>query len=117
MAARLTDQAELKTAATALRLRLEQEKNAEFASRFAQAYAAVSGVMVERANPQVPPTLVIEILTMAGHPYVKNIQPLLFALKPATDVDFGGDVGAAVRWETQTYRIRPEQLRPQPLEH
>jgi len=36
-------------------------------------------------------------------------------LKPAAGKDFGIDLAAAVQWAGQTYDIRPDQLRPQPL--
>ena len=41
---------------------------------------------------------------------------LLSALKPASGEDFGANVGAAVHWAQQTYDMRPDRLRPPPLE-
>ena len=59
--------------------------------------------------------LALELLMLAGHPFVNKPSFLLGALKPAAGVDFGNNVGAAVRWAAQTYGIRPDQLRPPPL--
>jgi hypothetical protein len=57
-----------------------------------------------------------DILVLAGHPFVMDASPLLSALKSATGEDFGANVGAAVHWAQQTYDIRPDRLRPPPLE-
>ena len=101
--------------ATALRARLEQERIGWIASRFARAYAAVAGAMIERADTQGRSALALELLTLAGHPFVTEPDFLLHALKPAAGVDFGDNVGAAARWAAKTYGIRPDQLRPPPL--
>ena len=58
---------------------------------------------------------VIGLLTMAGHPFVTDIEPLLAALRPAAGVDFGNQVNVAVEWATQTYGIQSSQLRPKPI--
>ena len=115
MAARLTDAADVKAAATALRMRLEQERDSNVASRLAQAYAVVAGTLVDRADAQNRPVQIAEVLTLAGHPFINAPSPLLDALKPASKQYFNNDLGAAVRWATQTYGIKPEQLRPPPL--
>ena len=115
VAARLSDPADAEAAATALRARLEQERNGGIASSFAQAYAAVAGAMIERADTQGRSALALELLTLAGHPFVTKPDFLLDALQPAAGVDFGDNVGAAVRWAAETYGIRPDQLRPPPL--
>ena len=114
VAARLTDQAELKNASLALRTRIESEKNSDNASRFAQAYSTIAAALIIQDTPGRK-AVVIEILTMAGHPFLTDTKPLLAALKPAALVDFDGDVGAAVSWATKTYGIKPEQLRPLPI--
>lgn len=114
VAARLTDQAELKSETLALHARLDSEKIPAIASRFAQAYAAVAAALIVQDTPGRK-AMVIEILTMVGHPFLTDAKPLLAALKPAALVDFDGDVGAAVAWAAKTYGIKPEQLRPLPI--
>ena len=90
------------------------KKNSDNASRFAQAYSTIAAALIIQDTPGRK-AVVIEILTMAGHPFLTDTKPLLAALKPAALVDFDGDVGAAVSWATKTYGIKPEQLRPLPI--
>jgi hypothetical protein len=125
VAARLSEPADLKAAAAALRLRLQQEKSSLAASNLVQAYAAVAGAMLQHtaakeglneAQSQERRKLVIEVLTMAGHPFVKDLGPLFAALGAAAGVDFPDQqITNVVRWATQTYGIQASQLRPQPL--
>jgi hypothetical protein len=114
VAARLTDAADVKAAAATLRARLERERDPWIAGGLAEAYAAVAGPAVERADAKDRSALVLDILVLAGHPFVMDASPLLSALKPATGEDFGANIGAAVRWAQQTYDIRPDRLRPPP---
>ena len=79
-----------------------------------EAYAAVAGLALERADAKDRSALVLDILVFAGHPFVTDASALLAALKPATGEDFGANVGAAVHWAQQTYDIRPDRLRPPP---
>ena len=114
VAARLTDAADVKAAAATLRARLERARDPWIAGGLAEAYAAVAGPAVERADAKDRSALVLDILVLAGHPFVMDASPLLSALKPATGEDFGANIGAAVRWAQQTYDIRPDRLRPPP---
>jgi hypothetical protein len=116
VAARLHDGADVKAAAATLWARLERERDPGIAGKLAKAYAAVAGPTVERADAKDRSALVSDILVLAGHPFVMDASPLLSALKPATGEDFGANVGAAVHWAQQTYDIRPDRLRPPPLE-
>jgi len=114
VAARLNDAADVKAAAATLRARLERARDPWIAGGLAEAYAAVAGPAVERADAKDRSALVLDILVLAGHPFVMDASPLLSALKPATGEDFGANIGAAVRWAQQTYDIRPDRLRPPP---
>jgi hypothetical protein len=114
VAARLTDAADVKAAAATLRARLERARDPWIAGGLAEAYAAVAGPAVERADAKDRSALVLDILVLAGHPFVMDASPLLSALKPATGEDFGANIGAAVRWAQQTYDIKPDRLRPPP---
>jgi len=114
VAARLTDAADVKAAAATLRARLERARDPWIAGGLAEAYAAVAGPAVERADAKDRSAWVLDILVLAGHPFVMDASPLLSALKPATGEDFGANIGAAVRWAQQTYDIRPDRLRPPP---
>ena len=96
-------------------MRLKQERDGDAASGLAQAYAAVAGILVDRADAQSRPVQIAELLMLTGHPFVHARGPLLNALKPASKQDFGNDIAAAVRWAMQTYGIKPKQLRPLPL--
>ena len=115
VAARLADAADIKAAATMVRARLELESWGYIPSQFAQAYAQLAGVLFERADTEGRTALAIEILTLAGHPFLSDRVPLLAALKPSAKRDFGNDVAAAVTWAEGTLRIRPSQLRPSPV--
>jgi len=86
------------------------------AGELAGTYASVAGLTVERADAKDRSALVLDILVLAGHPFVLDASPLLSALKPATGEDFGANVGAAVHWAQQTYDITPDRLRPPPFQ-
>ena len=70
------------------------------------------GIM--RADAEDRSALVLNILMLAGHPFLIDASALLSALKPVTGEAFGANVGAAVHWAQQTYDIRPDRLRPPP---
>jgi len=112
--ARLSDAADVQAVAATLRARLEQARDPWMAGELAGTYASVAGLTVERADAKDRSALVLDILVLAGHPFVLDASPLLSALKPATREDFGANVGAAVHWAQQTYNIRPDRLRPPP---
>jgi hypothetical protein len=114
VAAWLNDPADVKAVAATLQARLERERNPWMTGGLAGAYVAVAGPAVEHADAMDRSALVLNILMLAGHPFVMDASALLSALKPATREDFGANVGAAVRWAQQTYNIRPERLRPPP---
>jgi len=104
----------VKAAAATLRARLERERNPWMTGELARAYVAVADPSVERAEAKDRSALVLNILVLAGHPFVTDASPLLSSLKPVTGEDFGANVGAAVHWVQQTYDIRPDRLRPPP---
>jgi len=114
--ARLSDAADVQAVAATLRARLEQARDPWMAGELAGTYASVAGLTVERADAKDRSALVLDILVLAGHPFVLDASPLLSALKPATGEDFGANVGAAVHWAQQTYDITPDRLRPPPFQ-
>jgi hypothetical protein len=110
---RLRAMTDLKAEAAAMRSQLERAQDERAAGALARAYAAVAGAMVRLAAAAPPPALVSDILTLAGHPYLRQPEDLLRALAPAAGTDFGGDLRGATRWAVTAYALRPEQLRPQ----
>jgi flagellin-specific chaperone FliS len=112
VAVRLHAMADLDTEAKALRSRLERAQHDYEALPLARAYAAVAGAMVKRADGAPAPALVSNILALAGHPFLRQPEPLLRTLAPAARTDFGNNLRSAVRWAVQRYGVRPERLRP-----
>ena len=113
--ARLDSVEDVMAVTKVLRVRLEEARDPGTVSSFARAYAAVACAMLERVNSQQRSMLVREILMLVGYPFVKDPTPLLAALKPTANRDFGGDVRAAVYWAMENYDIKPDQLRPSSL--
>jgi hypothetical protein len=112
VAVRLTDPVELKSAAALLRDRLEWESYGNIPGQFARAYSQLARVIFDRADAGGRFASTMEILTLAGHPFLVDRAPLLAVLQPAAKRDFGNDVVAAVIWAEQTFGIKPSQLRP-----
>lgn len=114
VAVKLHGMADLKHEADALRMQLEAAGRADDVLTLARSYAAVSGAMVKRENASGCPALTAEILTLAGHPFLREPDDLLRLLAPASGTSFGKDLRSAVRWAVHTCRLRPEELRPPP---
>lgn len=117
VAVRLNDLSSVKEAAADLRLRLEKTTNSETVASLAKAYGVLAGGLFEHSDRKDRSRLALEILALAGHPFLTDARDLLTALRPASGQDFGNDLGAAVRWAEHAYGIRAAQLRPSAVHH
>ena len=115
VAVQLRSAVDLGAAAAIQRTMLEQMVDQESADSLAKSYADVAAGLFEHTDGQGHKALTIEILTLAGQPFLMDPTPLLAALKPYSKKDFGGDVGGALLWAEQEFGVRSDELRPSPL--
>ncbi len=115
VAVQLRSAVDLGAAAAIQRTLLEQMVDQESADSLAKSYADVAAGLFEHTDGQGYKALIIEILTLAGQPFLMDPTPLLAALKPYSKKDFGGDVGGALLWAEQEFGVRSDELRPLPL--
>jgi hypothetical protein len=114
VAAKLSDPSAIKQEAEALRKRLEGTTDARLAGPYAQAYAAAAKAAISKQDKYPAAPWVEEILTLAGHPFITDVDPLLEALAPLAGKAFGSDTGKAVAWWMKDYKGNPANLWPQP---